>query len=299
MSDVKNLENERLAILNRLKKALFILGGFAILAFTYLYFSSNDFLFSLFFPCFIAIFLYQSYKNFITRNFKIKFKYEILKNIINNINENLEYYPDKFISKDEFYYPKIYKIADIYRGNDLIQGIFKDVNVKLSDLFLEEKIVTYDEKGNENVYYKTIFKGIFFIADFNKSFSSKTYVLSKNTSFFMGFGSRAYMDDALFEKAFKTYTNDQINARYILTPSFMERILKIRDFFKKEINIAFLDNKIYIYLEFNYDSFEPNLKANLLGENSILNIYESEILNLLNLVEELKLNQKIWKSYEK
>lgn len=299
MNDIKNLENKRLTILSNLKMVLLFLSGLAVLAFTYLYFSSNDFLTSLFIPSFCVIFLYQTYRNFIVKNFNYEFKNKLLREIITNISPNLDYFPNKFIDKKEFYYPNIYKIADFYSGNDLIDGKFKGVNIKLSDLFLQEEIITYDEKGNQKVRYETIFKGIFFIADFNKFFTSKTYVLSNKIAFLKKSGNRAYMDDVEFEKCFKTFTNDQINARYVLTPSFMERILKIRDFFKKEINIAFLDNKIYIYLEFNYDSFEPNLKANLLGENSILNIYESEILNLLNLVEELKLNQKIWKSYEK
>ena len=184
MNDIKNLENKRLAILSNLKMVLLFLSGLAILAFTYLYFSSDDFLTSLFIPSFCAVFIYQTYRNFIVKNFNYEFKNKLLREIITKITPNLNYFPNDFIDKKEFYYPNIYKIADFYSGNDLIEGKFKGVNIKLSDLFLEEKIVTYDEKGNENVYYKTIFKGIFFIADFNKSFSSKTYVLSKKNCFF-------------------------------------------------------------------------------------------------------------------
>lgn len=297
MNEIKNLENKRLTILSNLKMVLLFLSGLAVLAFTYLYFSSNDFLTSLFIPSFCVIFLYQTYRNFIVKNFNYEFKNKLLREIITNISPNLDYFPNKFIDKKEFYYPNIYKIADFYGGNDLIEGKFKGVNIKLSDLFLQEEIITYDEKGNQKVRYETIFKGIFFIADFNKFFTSKTYVLSNKIAFLNKFGNRAYMDDVEFEKCFKTFTNDQINARYVLTPNFMERVLKIKNYFKKELNFAFLDSKIYIYLEFNYDSFEPKLHNSLIGENSILEIYEKNILEILNLVEELNLNNKIWKNY--
>ena len=294
MNDIKNLENKRLAILSNLKMVLLFLSGLAVLAFTYLYFSSNDFLTSLFIPSFCVIFLYQTYRNFIVKNFNYEFKNKLLREIITNISPNLDYFPNKFIDKKEFYYPNIYKIADFYGGNDLIEGKFKGVNIKLSDLFLQEEIITYDEKGNQKIRYETIFKGIFFIADFNKFFTSKTYVLSNKIAFLNKFGNRAYMDDVEFEKYFKTFTNDQINARYILTPNFMKRVLKIKNYFKKEFNFAFLDSKIYIYLEFNYDSFEPKLHNSLIGKNSILEIYEKNILKILNLVQELNLNNKIW-----
>ncbi len=293
MNDIKNLENKRLAILSHLKMVLLFLSGLAILAFVYLYFSSDDFLTSLFIPSFCAVFIYQTYRNFAVKNFNYEFKNKLLREIITKISPNLDYFPNKFIDKKEFYYPNIYKIADFYGGNDLIEGKFKGVNIKLSDLFLQEEIITYDEKGNEKVRYETIFKGIFFIADFNKTFTSKTYVLSNKIAFLKRFGNRAYMDDVEFEKSFKTFTNDQINARYILTPNFMERVLNLQKIFNCEINISFIKTKIYIAINKGFDSFEADINKPIVKQDPAKVILD-DLNALLDIVKVLALDKNLW-----
>lgn len=291
MREIYELEKERLRLLVKLELVFVFAGFIGILSFVIFYFyMQRDVVISLFVGIFSAGFFYALIKNFLTRDFNKSFKSIAIKKVIKNLG--LDYESDKFINYSEFNAPKIYPTPDSYSGNDLIYGDYNGVSFKFSDLFLQKRVEMVDEKGKTKVSYETIFRGICFIAEFNKNFTSKTYALSNRRS--VGF-PKFEMDDSEFEKVFNVYGDDRINAFYILTPNLMENILKLRNLFKSPLNLAFLNNKIYIYIEFGKDSFEPDIKKSLVGDDSLILRYKAEILALLNIINELKLNRKIFK----
>lgn len=291
MREIYELEKERLRLLVKLELVFVFAGFIGILSFVIFYFyMQRDVVISLFVGIFSAGFFYALIKNFLTRDFNKSFKSIAIKKVIKNLG--LDYESDKFINYSEFNAPKIYPTPDSYSGNDLIYGDYNGVSFKFSDLFLQKRVEMVDEKGKTKVSYETIFRGICFIAEFNKNFTSKTYALSHRRS--VGF-PKFEMDDSEFEKVFNVYGDDRINAFYILTPNLMENILKLRNLFKSPLNLAFLNNKIYIYIEFGKDSFEPDIKKSLVGDDSLILRYKAEILALLNIINELKLNRKIFK----
>lgn len=291
MREIYELEKERLRLLIKLELVFVFAGFIGILSFVIFYFyMQRDVVISLFVGIFSAGFFYALIKNFLTRDFNKSFKSIAIKKVIKNLG--LDYESDKFINYSEFNAPKIYPTPDSYSGNDLIYGDYNGVSFKFSDLFLQKRVEMVDEKGKTKVSYETIFRGICFIAEFNKNFTSKTYALSHRRS--VGF-PKFEMDDSEFEKVFNVYGDDRINAFYILTPNLMENILKLRNLFKSPLNLAFLNNKIYIYIEFGKDSFEPDIKKSLVGDDSLILRYKAEILALLNIINELNLNRKIFK----
>ncbi|NLY03629.1 MAG: DUF3137 domain-containing protein [Campylobacter sp.] len=292
MQDIYELENKRKKVVFKLKICivLSLIVAFVFFIITYLY-SSNDPLFSLSTGAFIGLFLYTTLRNFMVESYNHDFKDMVMKKVLASISQNLSYSPNEFISFREFDESKIYQRADIYSGNDLISGEISGVKLKFSDISSKKRVETVDARGNRQVSYQTIFLGILFIAQFNKEFTSRTYVLSrgKRVNF-----QKIEMDNAEFKKHFNVYTDDIINAFYILSPNFLEQILKLREVFKCPINLAFLDSKIYIYIEFGKDSFEPSISKTLVGDHSIMFDYKNEMENLINLVTRLNLNRKIF-----
>lgn len=89
---------------------------------------------------------------------------------------------------------------------------------------------------------------------------------------------------------------DQINARYLLTPKFMQDFTKMRKNFKCPINACLMNRQIFIYIERGFDSFEPNLKEPLAGKGKNLQIYADELKSCLDLVKTLNLNNDLFKS---
>jgi tRNA threonylcarbamoyl adenosine modification protein YeaZ len=65
------------------------------------------------------------------------------------------------------------------------------------------------------------------------------------------------LEDVVFSKKWKVYATDQIEARYLLTTAFMERILEVKRRFKgKDIEFSFFDNKLFIAVHTSKDLFE-------------------------------------------
>lgn len=61
---------------------------------------------------------------------------------------------------------------------------------------------------------------------------------------------RVRLVDPVFERKFEVYGTDQMEARYLLTPNFMQRLVDLEHAFKgKSIRFGFVDNQLLIVIE--------------------------------------------------
>ena len=100
--------------------------------------------------------------------------------------------------------------------------------------------------------------------DFHKHFEGRTRVL-RDAGWFNAMGGlgrgrgmeRVSLESPEFEKAFEVYSTDQIEARFILTPDFMQSLIDLETAFHgKRIRCAFEDGEVFVALE-GSDLFEP------------------------------------------
>lgn len=183
----------------------------------------------------------------------------------------------------------------------LIFKVFNGIFYIITRILKGQKIAHYhfvEEILKNNVYRKPIFKGIFFQADFAKKIKGKTVVLPaildyKIPALNQEKGELIKLEDPEFSKLFMVYGNDQVEARYILSTSFMANLVKFRKKAKRNIYVSFVENKIYIAVECAEDLFEPRLFKNMFSFAPIREYFE--ILQLMiGVVEELNLNRRIW-----
>ena len=144
------------------------------------------------------------------------------------------------------------------------------------------------------------------MCEFNKHFHGSTFVVPDTTEKFfgpmvaqwmqsnkLGNATLIQLDDPEFEKHFAIYSDDQIEAHYLLTPTMMERLLAIKKQAKSNLSVSFRDDKIYLAIHFNKDLFEPDINQSLLDYKQAAEYIETLRL-AIGVVEELKLNQKLW-----
>jgi Protein of unknown function (DUF3137) len=151
--------------------------------------------------------------------------------------------------------------------------------------------------GNE-VTRNLIFKGLFFRAEFNKKFRGKTTILPNNLSskiqpFHRSRGQIARLEDPEFSKYFTVYSNNQVEARYVLSTSLMERLVRFRKKANRQVYISFVESMIYIAIPYQEDLFEPKLFSTMLNFNPIRDYFENLQL-MIGIVEDLNLNRRIW-----
>ena len=98
------------------------------------------------------------------------------------------------------------------------------------------------------------------------------------------------LEDVVFSKKWKVYATDQIEARYLLTTAFMERILEVKRRFKgKSIEFSFFDNKLFIAISTNKDMFETtSLFKSALRYDRIQNVVY-QFYSIFSIIDLLKI----------
>lgn len=244
---------------------------------------------------FIAYSYYQS-------KWKNVYKERLICKIVKILLPEVNFFPNHYIPKELYYKSRLfeqYPSPDRYTGEQLLEGKIGKTKIKASWIYSEYKTESRDSDDSEHTDWHTIFKGLFIIADFNKQFSSTTLVLPDS---FIKIPpkklKRAKLEDPEFENIFDVFTDDQIEARYILTPTFMEKIKRFREKLDTRIRLSFIDSTLYAAITSDRKVFKtPSFLNSLIDYplDKMIEKYKEEILFMVSIVDELTLNLRLWR----
>ncbi len=223
------------------------------------------------------------------------FKESVIFPIIKSVNPQCIYQPERAVSHKDCVKSGLFlKGADAYEGDDYVEGLHGSTYFCFSEMIITKQ-------GDEHSRV-ILFKGLFFIADFNKHFSGRTYVWSEAnpqltifkkifSSFTRGI-EPVLMEDPEFEKRFIVYSSDQVEARFILSPSMMVRMIGLEEKFGKSLVFSFIDSNIYVAVPSKMDLFEPTIPVRT--NEQTLNQYYNAVVMTMGIIDELNLNMRIW-----
>lgn len=103
----------------------------------------------------------------------------------------------------------------------------------------------------------------------------------------------AKFEDIDFDNRFNVYTKDQVEARYLLTPSFMERLKSVETSFgTKGIKCSFFEDTIMLAIPTNKDLFElGSLYCPIQKSKEIAKTYD-QIKSIQKMIKHFKLNER-------
>lgn len=116
-------------------------------------------------------------------------------------------------------------------------------------------------KSADNVYYT--FRGMFCWMNFKKQLKGHTVILTNNQSekinrfFSTSFSEeqRIQLEDPRFTNQFVVYSTDQIEARYVLSLAFMEKIVALKEKFNQPILLSFQNKQMYLAVKNKHGLF--------------------------------------------
>ncbi|HOO85040.1 MAG TPA: DUF3137 domain-containing protein [Prolixibacteraceae bacterium] len=236
--------------------------------------------------------------------YRNRYKNEVVAEVVRAIDPEWSYAPDGCISQGEYYSSDLFRQHfDRYNGDDLISGKIEKTDFRCSELHTEYKEVTYDKDGKRQERWVTIFKGLFFHADFNKEIRAQTYLQPDTSERLLGkFGQKLQfstkgklvkLENPEFEKIFAVFSTDQNEARYILTPAIMEALVNIYKQYKRPMHLSFIGSRVYVAMSFNKDLFEPKIFKNGVKYEDVEFMYNLFMVNA-TIIHELNLNTRIW-----
>ena len=227
--------------------------------------------------------LFFRYKRFIA-----EFKTQVINTIVQEFG--FHFRADRGLSIADFL--SVYDTGPAtFRSEDLIFGEFNQTEVEICDFSafnMELREKTVKSLGIKN------FQGILFKATFPKELAHWVYVCDKKEAGLRKEGEIALMDNPSFNCYFDVFTEDQILARYALSPKLMERFCGLKEKFNSPISMVLRDREVIIAVNLGKNSFEPSFEKSLL-EDSTIRDYISSIKGFTDMVKELGLNNHIWK----
>lgn len=201
--------------------------------------------------------------------------------------------------------------------DDIVIGVHKNCNFVICETCMQ-----HTEGSGKNKRTVTDFKGLIIKVQMNKNFSGQTVVGFKgeinkpNRNF-----EQVELESVNFMKGRYVYSTDQIEARYILTTAFMERIKALGEVFHKNrsgqdvskpistgisfidkavssileadvgVSAAFIDGYAYLFIPTYEDFFEIPIDKSLYNEELYYNIC-TELDSILGIIEYLHLDQR-------
>jgi hypothetical protein len=298
-ADLQALEQQRKAILQKIAIVGIIL---AIVLFVVLIIAAQSGAFPvIIFIFFAAIIIFGIIAWALSRDYVTNFKSNIIGQIVKFIDPNLSYIQNGKIKQSTFQNSEIFKTKpNRYKGDDYVRGTIGKTQIEFSEIDAKYESGSGKEKRTE-----TVFKGIFFVGDFNKHFTCKTVVLPDTAENIFGSFGKMFqawnltrdqlikLEDPEFEKNFVVYGSDQIQARYILSTSLMARITDFKKKSGQKIYLSFISSKVYVAISYTKNLFEPKIFSTLMNFELIREYFE-DLQLATGIVDDLNLNTRIW-----
>ncbi|MBU6234753.1 MAG: DUF3137 domain-containing protein [Alphaproteobacteria bacterium] len=225
--------------------------------------------------------------------FKTSVKQKIYPRIFGFFQGNWVHSEKSPVSARDFDESSLIPSYDTEHKGDYVRGDYKGVPLQI-----HESKLTRTEGSGKNRRTVTVFQGVLVCLGSNKKFKGRTLI--KRDYGFMNWAANGFqsmerirLEDPLFEKQFEVFGDDQVESRYLLTTSFMDRLLKLVTLFDaKGLQASFYDHKLLIMIPTGKNYFEASSifkPATFIPE---INTVLEEMHAFFNIIDTLKLNEK-------
>lgn len=223
--------------------------------------------------------------------YKKSIKKTIFPHIFSFFGEDFHYSPEDLVERKRIEPSGIVPTYNrgILNECDSVRGSHKNVTLD---------IVWAHLKQGSGRSETTVFKGIFIFLGMNKGFLGQTIV--KRDRGLMNWAikkpedlEKVTLEDPRFEADFEVYASNQIEARYLLTPSFMERLQGLSHLFGgADIQASFYNQNLLLMIPLKKRYFSTgSIFQPATFTEEIQRILE-EMNLIFKIIEELKLHEK-------
>jgi len=237
------------------------------------------------------------------RQYKAAVKGDVFPQIFRYYNtaetEPYQYHKEGLLSMKALKPSGIVPSYDKAQIEDYVKGHYKGVSLELQEAHLTKK-----QGSGKSRRTVTTFKGLVVRLAMNKPFQGHTVIRKDHGKvgnwFADKFSSKGRetvaLEDPEFEKLFEVSSTDQVEARYLLTTSFMQRLLELAQLCGgKGLQAAFYEDQLLLMIPSDKNRFEvASIFTPATFEEEIQTILAEmqeifEVIDLLKLFEQTRL----------
>jgi hypothetical protein len=241
----------------------------------------------------VGVFLFFVYRDMLGKKYFENFKENLLKKLFELSAPEFQYFPNSCVADTLFIESGFVKGYSEYSGEDLFQGIINEIPVEFSEITVSFKPTGRRKLGQREK--KILFKGVFYAFSWNKTFSGVTQILpdkmeklfgglgtlvqKMNSSALLGDGrdSLVKFDNKDFEKEFVVYSDNEIEARSIISEPLMIFLLDLKKNTNAKVYFSFVGNKVFLGIHNNKDILKVGNINESVTDNGFLLKYFNEI----------------------
>lgn len=199
--------------------------------------------------------------------FDLKYKNTVIKKLMDNFYDNLEYFPQK--EMPEYIYEQLeYEHYDIYESDDYFEALINNKNsIQMAEILTKEKKTYTDKDGNEEEREITKFYGLFAKITLDKSINSELKIMPNGYIVFEK--DRLNMDSSEFEKCFDVKASNKIVGMQLLTADIMEELVDFENKTKMEFDIYIRNDELYLRFHSGPMFEANNIKKGALDRDTI------------------------------
>ena len=226
------------------------------------------------------------------KKYREKYKNNIIASLVSQTKYKWSYEPyarsgtrESFLNSGLYYS----SITDFHTDDSFISNV--------PGMSMNEINVTKGSGKSKSV----VFKGVMFCFPISRKFLGETYLRAgKEASLSTPMGtsiSRSFMNSSVkptdlewndFEKLIDVHSSNQIEAREILDPAFMETIYHWWKDHNKNVRLSFKDNHVYMAIPFWANLFEPKSLSSVDAHKKELWTYLDAIILAEKLFDSIK-----------
>jgi hypothetical protein len=223
-------------------------------------------------------------------NYRTRFKQQVVSEIFRIVCPSAEYAPARGIAGEVFIGSGMFADRGSYTSDDRVRGRIGPTPFEAGEVKRQYST------GGKNSETRTVFHGLFFQFDFNKALSGVTFVDPEQAAAYQ-VGDRTKMsvvalESPEFEREYKVWSTNETEARYILTPAMMERLLALRRDIGRPVFAGFRGSRAFLGVFYGAALFEPSIAATTSLE--AIQAMARHFAVAEQLVRELDLNTRIW-----
>jgi hypothetical protein len=224
------------------------------------------------------------------RQYTKSYKRKILPQIAKSLG-NLKYLAKGKLIVDSLKASKIVPRYNCHEREDYFYGEYKGAKIELSEIKLE-----YESGSGDDKTVEVVFDGLVFLIDVPKDVYGHTVLLPNKNGFFEWFKKkdlgleRANLVSLEFEDIYDVYTNDQVEARYLVHPKMIESFTALsKGYDGGKLSAEYYNGRLLLLLPTRTNHFEPaSIHIEATNVESLIEM-KHELVTVLSIVDELEL----------
>lgn len=224
---------------------------------------------------FVLLIVYSSKASAVSKEFKQVFVAALIESEFDHVRYSIE----GKLSKQAFYKYEFGLSGNIYKTNDHIEASYKGIQFSLCDVLLQQRT-----RSGKTTHTVTRFQGPVLSIRLNKSQPGKLQVLESSRLTWFDDYDKVEMESIAFNKTFNVYSTNEILAFYILTPHFMEKLMKVERENPGKLYFTFINGYLNIGLYNRKDNFE--IAGKTISDETLL-LFKSQIRKIKEIIEEV------------